>query len=143
MKKVQGYKCDYCHRVFGRPVDAHNHEICCGNNPNSRRCITCINCKIREDKSVKLVEFDHETLYGSSPTCVISNKPIYDKPYLDECETHGYSDYGGEETPTPGTCWNYEYKGYSGYEKREAEEECISQEDTISLSNNSGSASAE
>lgn len=121
MKPVQGYKCDYCHRVFGRPVDAHNHEASCKNNPKSKRCVTCINCKIKRDKSIPGYEWAGETIFSETPTCLIADKPIYDKPYLDECETTTYG-HSEEERELPGTCFNYEYKGYAGYEKVEDKE---------------------
>ena len=118
MKPVQAYKCDYCNRCFTRPASAHNHEVCCKNNPERKMCVTCKNCLIKEDKSQPLIHIDYgkTQIYGDSPTCVVLNKPIYEKPYFDECDTSGPYEYGETETEIPGTCWNYEYKGYAKFE---------------------------
>lgn len=121
MKKVQGYKCDYCHRVFGRPVDAHNHEICCGNSPKSKRCMTCKHCSLELGEMIKMPDWcGGEGYQSTEPTCLLNNITVHNKCYEYECETDDR--YNEDSYNLPGTCWNYEYKGYAKYEKQE--EDC-------------------
>ena len=122
MKLVQAYKCEFCHRCFGRPVDAHNHEVACKNNPKSKRCVTCKHCSI-EPGEMQEPPFPGADAYQSTePTCLLKNITVHDGAYFEECEkqTFGCDDEG---RGLPGTCWNYEYKGYAKYEKAEAEDE--------------------
>ena len=129
MKLVQGYKCEYCHRVFGRPVDAHNHEICCPDNPKSKRCMTCKHCSLELGRTIAPPFCGAEEYQTTEPTCLLNNITVHEKCYEEECETVDL--YEGDYRSLPGTCFNYDYKGYAKYEKREAEEECISQEAAI------------
>jgi hypothetical protein len=115
MEKVIAYKCGYCHRCFGRKVNAMRHEESCGNNPTRRRCITCKHCSL-ELGEMKYPHFEGDEGYqDTTPTCLINNIAVHDKAYEQECDTSDY--YGCSERPSPGTCWNYKYKGYAKYEK--------------------------
>ena len=99
--EIKGYKCDYCHRCFGRKVNAVQHENSCKNSPSSRHCRTCVH-------GVWAVIGGHEyEEWGAF--CDYHNKPIHEKPYYIECETQ--DNYGEREYPIPGTCHHYEYKG--------------------------------
>lgn len=102
MKQVTAYKCDFCHRVFSRPVNAKQHEDCCKLNPIRCNCRTCIN----------LIDMDveREGYTGKELCCKLTKTPLYDKPYFIECDEDDFCGYCAP-APMPGTCWNYEYKG--------------------------------
>lgn len=103
-KEIKGYKCDYCHRCFGRKVNAIQHEQSCKNSPTSRHCRTCVH-------GVWAVIGGHEyEEWGAF--CDYHNKPIHEKPYFFDCDFR--DDYFGRtdlDQPIPGTCYYYEYKG--------------------------------
>lgn len=118
MKEVKAYKCDFCHRCFGRIVDATNHEKRCKGNPAMRSCITCVHgvsAIVRYDSWEDGLEV---AAYG--PWCKHLNMDIGCKPYFEECDTASRYGVTGDE-PMPGTCWNYEYKGYAGWPKEPPE----------------------
>jgi hypothetical protein len=123
--EVIAYKCDYCHKCFGKRQYAIAHEGCCNNNPARKNCKTCVyGCTGEIDVYVPLTvesyipdssgvnRYPGDEKYDG-PYCAKFEKPIYQKPYFDECDTddgcHGYR----EEMPIQGTCWNYKYKGFA------------------------------
>lgn len=121
--EVSAFKCDHCHRCFGRINNARIHEDACKNNPERRQCITCIHGTIDTiHAESNHTGFDSLSYtYHSAPYCAHHGKPITEKPYFIECD----SDDGGgwyEERPLPSTCHHYEYKGKPGWTKREREE---------------------
>ena len=105
--EINAYQCDYCNRTFYRKVDAVNHECACKYNPARRSCYTC---KLYQKPEYK--EVVESPFIGGEPyeittekfICTKFNKPIYEKPYFEECETGGYND----DQPIAGTCWWYE-----------------------------------
>ena len=113
-KMVEAYKCDWCSRCFGRKCDVNRHEEACNNNPVRQHCKTCVNglwTVISQTEDA----FDRDypvDLYG--PFCGYHNKPIFEKPYYIECDTHNYGGWGPER-PVPGTCLAYKYKGKAGW----------------------------
>jgi len=101
MKKVEAFKCDYCHRCFGRAVDAINHERACQRNPARRACKTC------EWSAFKVIAVsdcgdgrtcEHEELWCNHPKV---NKPMSDKPYYQDCD---FNELYRNLVPVPGTC---------------------------------------
>lgn len=49
MKEVQGYKCDFCGKIYQRKNFCARHEIACNRNPiNFRACFGCSFCKQQE-----------------------------------------------------------------------------------------------
>lgn len=123
--EVTAWKCRFCHRCFGKKSSAEIHEAACNNNPKRCNCKTCVHgCTGEIDVYQHLtVESYMPDMMGvnrypgdekyNGPYCAKSKKPMYEKPYYDECDLddgcHGYR----EEMPVPGTCWNYEYKGFA------------------------------
>ena len=131
--EVSAFKCDHCHRCFGRINNARIHEDACKNNPARRQCITCIHGTVdtirveRKYTGFDSISYTYNIYtYNSAPYCAYhDNTPIHEKPYLIDCETGGGFDTGvgwHDEFPFPGTCHNYEYKGKPGWTKREREE---------------------
>lgn len=120
MIEVKAYKCDYCHRCFGRPVNAVQHEKCCKNNPVKRSCITCVHGVlgiIRYTDDIGYINGMircHNTKPVFAPYCDKFDKSISDKPYLIDCETTGDP---FPERPIPFTCFEYEYKGKAEWTK--------------------------
>ena len=100
MKKVEAFKCDYCHRCFGRAVDAANHERYCNMNPDRKHCKTCAHFGY---KTQRIDEYDQKFAY-----CLKLDIPMSDQPYYTECGC-GYN-YDGSEYHLPGTCEHYEQK---------------------------------
>lgn len=118
MKEVSAYKCDFCHKCFGRKVNAIQHENKCKNNPKSRNCRTCthgVSAIVCHSKDYTFLEEEYETTPVYGPWCDEFEMPIHEKPYLEECEFG--DDY--QETPIPFTCMRYEYKGYAGFRRIE------------------------
>lgn len=119
MKAVQAYKCDFCHRCFGRKVDAHNHEVRCNGNPCRRHCKTCVHgilaiCGYAEQPEFIFGEQREPTTPFYGPWCDHFDEGMDEKPYFNECdETSAYD----EIRPSPGTCQHYEYKGHVGFIK--------------------------
>ena len=131
--EVSAFKCDHCHRCFGRINNARIHEDACKNNPARRQCITCIHGTVdtirveRKYTGFDSISYTYNIYtYNSAPYCAYhDNTPIHEKPYHIDCETGGGFDTGvgwHDEFPFPGTCHNYEYKGKPGWTKREREE---------------------
>jgi hypothetical protein len=107
-KKVEAWKCDWCHRCFGRLCDANRHEKACNINPLRRNCKTCVH------GILAIVGWDSD--YQGDPVierygayCGYHNKPMSEKPYYIDCE-EGQDEYYGD-SKMPGTCDHYEYKG--------------------------------
>jgi len=119
IEKVTAYKCGFCYRCFGRPVDAANHESYCRKNPIRKHCQTCVH------GIYKIIDWMGYPVADKpifEQWCNYFNKPISDKPYFEACDTEDR--YGqGEEHPVPGSCWYYEYKGCAGFEKMKARTE--------------------
>ena len=129
VKQVTAYKCDYCGRCFLRPCNAVQHESSCNANPARKNCKTCVHGCIGIIKVEKPVTYNYDirtcrdvpdyNFYGAY--CDYHNIPIHEKPYDIECETSvPYYNPNSEETPDPGTCWNYEYKGKHGWTQKNA-----------------------
>ena len=121
--EVRAWKCDYCHRCFGKKHYAESHEGFCNNNPERRNCKTCVyGCTGEIDMLVPLTiesympdesgvnRYPGDDKYNG-PYCARSKKPIFAKPYYDECETDDGCGGNREEMPIQGTCFNYKYKG--------------------------------
>lgn len=107
--EINAYQCDYCNRKFYRKVDAVNHECACKYNPARRSCYTCKLYQKREYTEAVDIPFIGEEpveITTEKYICTKFNKPIYEKPYFEECDTEGYHD----DNPIPGTCWWYEQK---------------------------------
>lgn len=113
---ISAYQCDFCNRTFYRKVDVLNHERACKYNPARRSCYTC---KLYERKEYTKIEpgyfvgeEEHEiTVKGY--VCTRHNKPIFEKPYLIDCEEGDeicdiYGD--AKSVPIPGTCLWWEAK---------------------------------
>jgi|LSQX01.1.fsa_nt_gb hypothetical protein len=135
--EVTAYKCDFCHRCFGRLNNARIHEAACKNNPERRQCITCIH-GTRDAIQVEREHAGFDSIsytYHSAPYCAHhNNTPIHEKPYFIDCDLAGGYDTGFgwiKERPIPGTCEYYEYKGKPGWTKREREETKEEREKTI------------
>ena len=102
--KVQAWKCDYCNKVTISAGSTAAHEAFCKKNPNNRYCVTCAKCyyeHVEEDQD-GASPYSHDVLW-----CRQYDKPIYEKPYFEECETeesYGYS------RNIPCTCAEYEQK---------------------------------
>lgn len=96
MKPITAYKCDYCHRCFGRTVDAANHERSCKYNPSRRACATCVHCVKQKDEGECTLQW-----------CKHYNEPLRDKPYFHECEE---AVVYHEIILVPGTCSQYKAK---------------------------------
>ena len=126
--EVSAFKCDFCHRCFGRINNARIHEDACKNNPARRQCVTCIHGTVDAiHAESKHAGFDSISYtYNSAPYCAHhNNTPIHEKPYFIECDLGGGYDTGFgwiEERPIPGTCEYYEYKGKPGWTRRERKE---------------------
>lgn len=119
--EVKAYKCNWCHRCFGRKSSAVIHENACKNNPAKRQCITCVHGVINVGKS----EFSSWRFFTGAPYCDVHNKPIHEKPYYIRCDTEEsfVLESGQRETyPVPGTCHHYKYKGNSEWTHREVEQ---------------------
>jgi len=117
MKQVTAYKCDFCHRCFGRPVDAHNHEQGCRHGPHRRHCRTCVH---GITSVVEWIGYPIADIPVFGPWCDFHDKDMREKPYFIDCETNGVcEDWSPEETEInkPGTCEHYEYKSCSGWTK--------------------------
>jgi len=108
------YKCDFCYRVFGRPVDAHNHEQGCRHGPHRRHCRTCVHGISAIIMWTGWPDAD-QPIYG--PWCDFHDKDMGEKPYNINCE-EDVDDYK-QIYCVPGTCEHYQYKGYSGWTKEE------------------------
>ena len=125
MRKVQAYKCDYCGKCFLRPCNAVQHEASCNANPERRNCKTCVHGCIGliyyDDPNACYPWSDQEDRQQMVPYCDYHNIPIFQKPYNIDCETSAppYNP-NGEETPDPGTCWDYEYKGKRAWTQKYA-----------------------
>lgn len=113
MEVVTAYKCSYCHRCFGRKVNAIQHENSCKNNPKSRNCCTCVHGITSIVSWVRGIFEDHETTPVYGAYCDEFDMPIFDKPYLEDCDRT--NNYYEPPTHIPFTCTRYEYKGYAGY----------------------------
>jgi len=116
MEIVTGYKCGFCHRVFGRKCDAVRHELSCSCNPARKRCKTCAHCYF---KTYARDEIEPE----GGVWCGVHDVSIGEKPYYIECayvDDDLSSDRLCVEYPIPGTCQYYEYKGNA---KTQTEEE--------------------
>jgi len=115
--EINGWKCSWCSRCFGRRCDVNRHEDACNNNPMRRHCRTCIHGVIGLISSVKDESgFGYDDL---GPYCDYHKKPMNERPYYVECDMND-TDYG-PEFPIPGTCLAYEYKGCAGWSKGEKE----------------------
>ena len=107
MKKVEAFKCDYCHRCFGRPVDATNHERACQGNPVRRACKTCKWSgyhTITDADGINGLTWEHQELWCNHPDI---DRPMSDKPYFEDCD---FENRYNELVPIPGTCEHYEQK---------------------------------
>ena len=107
--EAKGFQCNFCKRMFGRRVDAANHENACKFNPARRSCYTC--------KHGEMMEFtEHIEFLGSSEElpyksygCKHFGKPMVEKPYYIDCDTD--DDGIHPVRPRPGTCAFWEWKG--------------------------------
>lgn len=128
MKVVAAYQCDYCTRCFARKVNAIQHESACNANPERKNCKTCVHGCYGLIETEKPMSSNYDcvlcraipdyTYFG--PFCDYHNIAIFEKPYNIECDCSAYLYGDGEETPDPGTCWNYEYKGKCGWTRKDA-----------------------
>ena len=103
MKPVSGFKCDFCNRMFLRPVNASQHETACKYNPKRRMCATC--------KNLQMISTDGMVgwLHGiMTRGCIVHNAPINDRPWEIECDTNDHGYRSGKPEPIPGTCGYYE-----------------------------------
>lgn len=110
-KQVIAHKCDFCSKVYGRKVNAKQHEKTCKNNPERHNCITCVYGGLTVMDVVDIGE--GHTMDVTAPACHYHGKLMSDKPYQIDCKEF-FDDYGILRS-TPGTCEHYEYKGYSGW----------------------------
>ena len=116
-KPVQAYKCDYCHRCFGRKCNAEQHQAFCKHSPEMRQCRTCVH-GVEEIIMWTGYPVKDNPVYG--PWCDHHDKGMGDKPYFIDCDTNGVcEDWSPMETEVnmPGTCEHYEYKGWSGWKQ--------------------------
>ena len=102
--KVQAWKCNYCNKVTISAGSTAVHEAFCKKNPNNRYCVTCAKCYYEH----VVEELDSQTPYGHDVMwCKQYDKPIYEKPYFEECETE---DSYGYSRNIPCTCAEYDQK---------------------------------
>lgn len=123
-EKVSAYKCDWCHRCFGRLCDANRHETACSNNPARRHCKTCVHGIMGLDHIS--TGLDGKEVEVRRPWCAKHDKPMHEKPYYIDCDYGGGFDTGfgyHDEFPLPGTCEYYEYKGKAEWTKEARHEE--------------------
>lgn len=129
MEIVTGYKCGFCHRVFGRKCDAVRHELSCSCNPARKRCKTCAHCyfktyakavpKLTVESYMPWYSLTDEIEPEGGVWCGVHDVSIGEKPYNIEC-AYVDDDLSSDEYPIPGTCQYYEYKGNA---KTQTEEE--------------------
>lgn len=105
MKKITGYKCEFCGKIYQRTHFCANHELNCKKNPeNYRACFGCVSCEQRD----VVVYFDHPLggeLEKQRKVLFCKEKDIYVYPPQVERNLHG----GGYELdkpnePMPKTC---------------------------------------
>jgi hypothetical protein len=107
MEEIKAYKCDYCHRCFGRKVNALQHQHRCINNPEKRACKTCVHGVLAVIDYV-----DGHEIMGAY--CDEYEMSIHECPYTTECD---YYDNIPGSPPIPFTCQNYLYKGKAEWTK--------------------------
>jgi hypothetical protein len=78
-----------------------------------RHCRTCVHSGLTVLETIEIG--DGTEVEITTPACHYHGKLICDKPYEIDCETTGDP---FPERPIPGTCWDYEYKGCSGWTKQ-------------------------
>lgn len=103
--KVLAWKCNYCNKVTISAGSTAAHEAYCKKNPKNKFCVTCAKCYynhvFEESCSEYVTPWEHDVMW-----CRQYDKPIYEKPYFEECETEDH--YECEPTNIPCTCAEYE-----------------------------------
>ena len=99
--RILAWKCDYCNKVTISAGSTAAHEAYCKKNPNNRYCMTCEKCYYEHvvEETGCSMPYEHDVLW-----CEQYNKPIYEKPYFEECETN---DSYGFSSNIPCTCVSY------------------------------------
>lgn len=96
--QVKAWKCDFCGKASVNHSAINQHEAACSNNPKRRHCKTC---RHGGWKRVGEGVDEHRELW-----CFKLDKPMSEKPYLDECDVNYHP--WGEETPVPYSCEHYD-----------------------------------
>ena len=108
MKEIKAYQCEYCKKISRTKTGIKLHEKKCSANPEANNCKNCVNACLRETDLYK-------EPYCRAYEMFIFQNDKEQNAYFEECEI-GYH-YSGQEFNIPYTCYNFESKGTSGFEK--------------------------